>query len=92
MKADSGASKMYLRPNNINYLIDQKNLVNGPTTALPNNAKLQASTQGIIPLENILKAEALVYPILNNESLLSIGQLCNMSCVAIFDKYKLHMI
>ena len=29
---------------------------------------------------------------MNNESLLSIGQLCDEGCVAIFDKYKLYII
>ena len=44
MKADSGASKMYLQPKQIKYIINQKTLVNGPTATLPNNTKIQAST------------------------------------------------
>ena len=59
---------------------------------MPDNTQIKVSTKHFLPLNDDLMPEALVYPSLNNESLLSIGQLCNNGCVAIFDKYKLYII
>ena len=92
MKADSGASNTYLQPNHVQYLQNLRTLINGLTATLPDNKKIQASTQGFLSLSDDLRPEALVYPSLNNESLLSIGQLCDKGCVAIIDKYKLYII
>ena len=92
MKADSGGSKIYIRPEHIKHLTHINTLQYGPTATLPNNTKIQASAQGILPLHKSLTTPALIYPGLTNESLLSIGQLCDQGCVAIFDKYKLHIL
>jgi hypothetical protein len=67
-------------------------LQQGPTAILPNNTKIRASSRGLLPLHNSLKTSALIYPGLTNESLLSIGQLCDQGCVLIFDKHKLYII
>ena len=92
MKADSGASRTYLREKHIKYLKYVKLLTNGPKATLPNNTIIQASVQGRLPLHNYLSPISLVYPDLNNESLLSIGQLCDDDCIAIFDKKYLSII
>ena len=74
MKADSGASRTYLRPQHQKYLQNIQLLHNGPTATLPNNNKIKATVPG-----------------LTNESLLSIGQLCDNGCLALFDRYKLYI-
>ena len=53
---------------------------------------MQASHQATLPLSHQLNAQAqktYVFPGLKNASLLSIGQLCDNGCLALFDKYKL---
>lgn len=40
----------------------------------------------------MLTSKRLVYPHLHNESLLSIGQLCDEGCIAIFDKHNLSIL
>ena len=64
---------------------------NGPKAVLPNNITIAASAQGDLPLHQCLTPKALVYPHLKSESLLSIGQLCDDGCVAVFDKEKLNI-
>ena len=66
MKVGFGASKTYLQPKHINYIINPETLVNSPTATLTDNTKMKASTQDIIPLDNSLIPEALVIPSLNN--------------------------
>ena len=92
MKADSGASSTYIRPAHQHHLRDVHQLQRGPTATLPDNTKVRASSRGLLPLHKSLQTSALIYPGLTNESLLSIGQLCDQGCVAIFDKYKLHIL
>ena len=92
MKADLGASKTYLQVKHQQYLHDQQVLSNGPQATLPNNSKIRASVQGKLPLNPNVTLQALVYPHLLNESLLSIGQLCDEGCIAIFDKHNLSIL
>ena len=92
IKANSGASSTYIRPTHQHYLRIIQKLQEGPAATLPDNTKMQASSKGILPLRESLETLALLYPGLINESLLSIGQLCNQGCVAIFDKYKLYIL
>ena len=47
---------------------------------------------GKLPIHKDFSIDTLVYSQLNNESLLSIGQLCDNDCVAIFEKHKLSII
>ena len=94
-KADSGASKTYIKPQH-KYILDQRQTINnGPQVLVPNGSKLQTIETGFLPLHSILSTHARKANILeglNNASLLSIGQLCDDDCVAIFDKRALHII
>ena len=92
MKADSGASSTYIRPAHQHHLKNIQQLRHGPTAILPDNTKIRASSRGSLILHDSLKTSALIYPGLTNESLLSIGQLCDQGCIAIFDKQKLSII
>ena len=86
MKADLGASKTYLCKRNMKYLDNIKVLLDGSKATLTDNFCIQASAQGNLPLHKNVTLPSLVYPALNNKSLLSIGQLCDEDCVVIFDK------
>ena len=58
-----------------------------PSFALPNKSTSQATKNGFLPIkpQNYTKT-ALILPQLTNNTLLSIGQLCDEDCIAIFDK------
>ena len=53
-KADSGASKYYFRPQDINVL---KNIIDkdGPTVSLPDNTILHATKAGTLPITGVSK-------------------------------------
>ena len=85
MKADSGASKTYLKQSHSKYLTDPQSLANGPRAILPDNSEIQATSQGDLNLSQKIKHSSLVFPKSQSESLLSIGQICDDGCVAIFD-------
>jgi hypothetical protein len=86
MKADSGASRTYLKGTHAKFLQNHKKLQHGPTATLPDGSQINTTAQGNLPLHSSLNIEGFVYPHLPNESLLSIGQLCNQGCIAIFEK------
>ena len=85
MKADSGASKTYLKKEHEKYMHSMTDLSNGPKAILPDNSSIQASSQGLLPLHSTFNHKALVFPALKSESLLSIGQMCDEGCISIFD-------
>ena len=89
LKCESGASKHFLRQDHAIFLNNRKKLSNPPSAALPNQTRIRASETGQVPLSSQLSSSAqkvLVFPHLTNASLLSIGQVCDDDCVAIFDK------
>ena len=58
---------------------------------LPNNTIVQASHKATINLHKKISkkaSEVLIFPYLRNESLISIGQLCDDDCIIIFTKRK----
>ena len=48
MKADSGATRTYIKPEHSSYIQDVKSLINGPEAILPDGSTIQASQQGNI--------------------------------------------
>ena len=91
MKADSGATTTYLKKEHAKFLRNLQSLQNGPKAVLPNNTTIAAAAQGDLPLHPYLTPKALIYPQLKSESLLSIGQLCDDGCTAVFDKENLNI-
>ena len=85
MKADSGATITYLKSEHKKYLHNVEPLLHGPHAILPNNTSIQASASGNLQLHSKLKHSALIFPELHSESLLSIGQVCDDGCIALFD-------
>ena len=92
LKVDSGATKTYLQLKHEKILQNAELLRNGPYATLSDNSKIQATVKFTLPLHPNLAPMAFVYPNLNNESLLSIGQLCGNACITIFDKSKLSIL
>ena len=91
-KLDSGTSKHFFKSTHSKFLNNVQELKNGLIAYLPNNTIVQASHKATITLhDNISKkaSEVLIFPHLRNESLISIGQLCNDDCIIIFTKRKL---
>ena len=93
-KADSGVTAHYLKDDHRSTLKKMKSLVNGPSAMLPNNVAIRASHSGTLPFSTVLSkaaTKALVFPGLANESLLSIGQLCDDNCIALFTKHSVYI-
>ena len=91
-KADTGATKNYFTEKDSNILLNLKKVKNGPKVQLPNKMVLPTIFSGNIPLHPLLSNNATKAHIikgLTNASLISIGQLCDNNCIAIFDKHDL---
>ena len=89
MKADTGASNHFTKPDHESFLKNLSKLKGGPVAYLPDTTRITASKAGQLSLSRRLSDKsqrALVYPELKNESLLSIGQLCDDNCTAIFKR------
>ena len=88
-KLDSGATNHYLKPNHIKLLTHIETPKSQHEINLPNNAIIKATKQGQLHLHPNLPSTAntaLILPQLSNESLLSIGQLCDNNCSVLFEK------
>ena len=62
---------------------------------LPNGQTIKITKKGLLPIDNNLSKTAkmaYILPQLQNTSLLSIGQLCDDNCLAIFDKRNMYII
>jgi hypothetical protein len=61
---------------------------------LPNNATVHASQAGLLPLHPSLSDKAATAHVLDgitNSSLISLGQLCDDNCIAVFTKHNMHV-
>jgi len=88
-KADSGASKHYLRDSDAAILTNLENIVTPRRVILPNNESIKITKQGTLPLSDNITMDgrkASVLPGLKNASLLSLGQLCDNDCKIILQK------
>ena len=73
---------------------ERKSIINGPKVSLPDGSAMKILEIGIFPLNNVLLKMAKTGNVLSgltNSSLLSIGQLCDDDCLAVFSKYKLRI-
>ena len=91
LKADSGATGHYLRSSEKTMLLNLKLHSTGPTVRLPNHEVMTPNQIGTLPIPTLspLACKAHVYPSLKSASLLSIGQLCDDDCSALFTKKEL---
>ena len=86
---DTGALQHFATDRNKNLLQNLKSTNNSYPAILPDSSKITSSHIGNLPLpKDITKqgSSILVYPKITNESLLSIGQLCDDNCSALFTK------
>ena len=95
IKPDTGASSHYLRTTDSNVLNDIRITPVGPVVTLPDLSNIQAKAEGQLQLHPCLSKKATtahVFDELTNTSLLSVGQLCDDDCTAIFDKAAMKII
>eukprot|EP00957_Ditylum_brightwellii_P212322 15367182-Ditylum_brightwellii.AAC.3 len=91
-KADTGAICHYWMAKDENVLENVQNINNGPKVTLPDSTTIQANKKGTIFLHPALSTEATpvhAFPHLTNAPLLSVGQLYDDNCAAIFNREKL---
>ena len=85
MRAHSGYTRNNLQSKHQTYSANPQPLVHGTKAMLPNNSQMGLSVQGILTLNQKLNTHTLIFPHRVNESRLSIGQLCDNGCIALFD-------
>ena len=73
MKLDSAATKTFIKTDHQKYLKQLRRLESGPSATLLDNSKIRATAQRYLHLHPTLDLNALVFPLLSNESLLSLG-------------------
>ena len=89
VKADSGASRHYFKPQDKCVLLNCKPTSHSSSIHLPDNSIITSTETGVLPsLPSVTQPAKTVQvlPGLTNASLLSIGQLCDDNCVAFFHK------
>ena len=92
MKADTGATANYIRTKDAVILSQLKSTSTGPRVRLPNNAPIITTKQeGTLPIPNVPLAatKAHTFDDLHSSSLLSVGQLCDADCSALFTRESL---
>lgn len=94
-KADSGASRHYIRTQDTPVLNNVQPTSNGPLVNLPNNSTIKAEHIGHLPFDSTqispTATKAYALPGLASASLLSLGQLCDDNCKVILDQHKLQL-
>lgn len=87
---DSGASGNYLDEAAERHCIDIQPTDTGPSVQVANGETIEPTKRAIIPLASEFSTKAKVGHIfegLKSGSLISLGQLCDDDCVALFTKY-----
>ena len=93
-KADSGTSSYHFRETDQNVLSDLRASPFVPTVMLPDSTNIQATHSGQLPLHHSLSKTAKTAHVLDGmtySSLVSIGQLCHDTCIAVLDKRRLQV-
>ena len=93
-KADSGASGHYFREQDKSALEKIQQPSPATIVQLPDNTTMSSSHDAELPIFVLSKhaKKVRIFPNLASSSLLSIGQLCNDNCIAIFHKDILQII
>ena len=88
MKADSDASGTYLMKNHANKLTNLQLTNDGPMVGTPTGLLIELDEKVNLPVQGLSDeaTNAHVFPALTSASLLSMGQLCDNDCTAIFTK------
>ena len=88
LKVDTGATGHYIKPCDMTILHKLLPTNSGPAVRLPNNEIMQAKLEDHLPLPTLppTSTKARVFKELQSASLLSVGQLYDSDCVAVFTK------
>ena len=92
--SDSGASYYYIHPSSEQYCENITTIKNGPTVRAANCETIKATKHVTIQLSTALSTQSQtvhILPILRTGNLLSIGQLSDDRCLALFSKYELQV-
>lgn len=91
LKANTGASGNYIRKNDAFILDNINSTSTGLKVQLPDNSIITSTTEGNLPLHELPTAatKAHIFLAIKSASLLSIGQLCDSNCSALFTKQDL---
>jgi hypothetical protein len=87
---DTGATAHYLHPSAAPHCLNLQHTHNGPSVQVANGDKIETTLRATIPLAPELSDQAKeghIFHNLQSGSLISIGQLCDDDCVALFTKY-----
>ena len=92
---DSGATGTFVANSHIPYLSHTKTVTNGPTVLSASGTPMRSKLQGTLPLSTLLSSKAqsaFVLDDLQTGTLISLAQLCDDDCIAVFNKYEVHIL
>ena len=93
LEADTGASSTtFIKLEHAKFLKNILPVTKGPNVHLPNDSILCPKLQGHLALHDSPDIQMYVLPGMTNASLLSIGQMCDKGCVAMFTKKDLKIL
>ena len=94
LKADSGASKNFIRSSDAHILQNITLTPKGPIVALPDMSILKAEHQGSLPINGLSTnaKNAHILPGLKSTSLLSLGQICDDNCQVHLTKHNITIL
>ena len=94
LKADTGASAHYIKNDDKSFLLNVQPSLHPKQVQLPDETIIESTHDATLPINGIsnFAKEATIFPDLTSASLLSIGQLCNDDCTAIFTKQNMKVI
>jgi hypothetical protein len=92
---DSGATGTFVANIHIPYLKHTTAVSNGPTVLSASGNPMRSQLTGTLPLSSMLSTKAqMAYALddLHTDTLISLGQLCDDDCIAIFNKYEVRIL
>ena len=87
---DSGATGTFVTSTDAEFLVNKTPVTNGPSVLSANGTAMPITVQGQLPLSKKLSSTAqaaFVLDDLKTGTLISLAQLCDDDCIAIFNKY-----
>ena len=94
LKADTGASGHYIAHSDSGKLENVTATMSPKNVLLPDQRIISSTHDATLPIPFLSKCaiQASIFPDLSSSSLLSIGQLCDDDCVAVFSKEKMQVL
>ena len=92
---DSGATGTFVTSSDAQFLLENTYVSNGPSVLSANGADMSITVKGQLPLSKKLSSTAQSAFVLNDlktGTLISLAQLCNDDCIAIFNRYNVNEV